>query len=146
MSGIIVGVDGSGHSQRALAWAMHEAAVRHVPLTVLAVHEAVRGYYSGMAIYADDPARTEDARAAAQTETDKVLAGLAGPRPDSVTVTAVHGFPVEELINAGKDADMIVLGSRGVGGFSRLMMGSVAGQVAQHAHCPVLLVPPENRG
>ena len=46
MSGIIVGVDGSGHSQRALEWAMHEAAVRHLPLTVLTVHEAVRGYYS----------------------------------------------------------------------------------------------------
>ena len=44
MSGIIVGVDGSGHSQRALEWAMHEAAIRHVPLTVLTVHEAIRGY------------------------------------------------------------------------------------------------------
>jgi nucleotide-binding universal stress UspA family protein len=99
-----------------------------------------------MAIYPNDPARTEEARTAAQAETDKVLAGLDGSRPESVTVKAVHGFPVEELINAGKDADMIVLGSRGAGGFTRLMMGSVAGQVAQHAHCPVLLVPPEDRG
>jgi nucleotide-binding universal stress UspA family protein len=146
MSGIIVGVDGSGHSQRALGWAMHEAAIRHVPLTVLTVHEAVRGYYSSMAVYPDDPARTEEARVAAQAETDKVLAGLDGPRPESVTVKAVHGFVVEELINAGKDADMLVVGSRGAGGFTRLMIGSVAGQVAQHAHCPVLLVPPENRG
>ena len=145
MSGIIVGVDGSGHSQRALEWAMKEAAIRRVPLTVLTVHEAIRGYYSRIVVYPDDPIRTEEARQAAQAETDKVLAGLDGPRPDSVTVTAVHGFPVEELINAGKDADMIVLGSRGAGGFTRLMMGSVAGQVAQHAHCPVLLVPPENR-
>jgi nucleotide-binding universal stress UspA family protein len=146
MSGILVGVDGSGHSQRALEWAMQEAAIRHVPLTVLTVHEAIRGYYSDMAIYPIDPARTEEARTAAQAETDKVLAGLDGSRPESVTVKAVHGFPVEELINAGKDADMIVLGSRGAGGFTRLMMGSVAGQVAQHAHCPVLLVPPEDRG
>jgi nucleotide-binding universal stress UspA family protein len=60
----------------------------------------------------------------------------------SVTVKAVHGFPVEELIAAGKDADMIVLGSRGAGGFTRLLMGSTAGQVAQHAPCPVLIVPP----
>ena len=146
MSGIIVGVDGSGHSQRALAWAMHEAAIRHVPITVLTVHEAVRSYYSGMATYPDDPARTEDARVAAQAETDKVLAGLDGPRPESVMVKAVHGLPAEELINAGKDADMIVLGSRGAGGFTRLMIGSVAGPVAQHALCPVLLVPPEDRG
>ena len=146
MSGIIVGVDGSGHSLRALEWAMHEAAIRHVPLTVLTVHEAVRGYYSGMAIYPDDPARTEEARTAAQAETDKVLAGLDELRPDSVTVKAVHGFPVEELINAGQDADMLVLGSRGAGGFTRLMMGSVADQVTKHAHCPVLVVPPDNRG
>ena len=145
MSGIIVGVDGSGHSQRALEWAMHEAAIRHVPLTVLTVHEAVRGYYSEMAVYADDPARAEDVRVAAQAESDKVLAGLDGPRPELVTVKAVHGFIVEELINAAKDADMLVVGSRGAGGFTRLMMGSVAGQVALHAHCPVLLVPPENR-
>ena len=146
MSGIIVGVDGSGHSQRALKFAMKEAVIRHTPLTVLTVHEAVRGYYSGAAIYPDDPIRTEEARSAAQAETDKVLAGLDGPRPESVTVKAVHGFPVEELINAGRDADMLVLGSRGAGGFTRLMMGSTADQVARHAHCPVLIVPPEDRG
>ena len=146
MSGIIVGVDGSGHSQHALEFAMHEAAIRHLPLTVLTVHEAIRGYYSGLAVYADDPARTEDARVAAQAETDKVLAGLDGPRPESVEVKAVHGFIVEELINAAKDADMLVVGSRGAGGFTRLMMGSTAGQVVLHAHGPVLIVPPENRG
>jgi len=138
-------VDGSGHSQRALEWTMREAAIRQVPLTVLTVNEAVRGSYASMAVYADDPVRTEDARKLAQAETDEVLARLDEPRPASVTVTAVHGFPVEELINAGKDADMIVVGSRGAGGFTRLMMGSVADQVAQHAHCPVLIVPPENR-
>jgi nucleotide-binding universal stress UspA family protein len=146
MSGIIVGVDGSGHSQRALEWAMKEAAIRHVPLTVLTVHEAIRGYYANVVVYPDDPARTEQARAAAQAETDKVLARLDGPHPESVTVKAVHGFPVEELINASQDADIIVLGSRGVGGFTRLMLGSTAGQVVQHAHCPVLIVPPESRG
>jgi nucleotide-binding universal stress UspA family protein len=145
MSGVIVGVDGSGHSQRALEFAMKEAAIRHVPLTVLTVHEAIKGYYSSATVYPDDPARTEEARAAAQAETDKVLAGLDGPRPESVTVKAVHGFPVEELINAGKDADMLVLGSRGAGGFTRLMMGSTAEQVVRHAHRPVLIVPPENR-
>jgi nucleotide-binding universal stress UspA family protein len=146
MSGIIVGVDGSGHSQRALEWAMKEAALRNAPLTVLTVHEAVKGYYGSPIVYPYDPAQTKAARAAAQAEADKVLAGLDGPRPESVTVEAVHGFVAEELINAGKGAEMLVLGSRGAGGFTRLMMGSVAGQVAQHAHCPVLIVPPDNRG
>ena len=145
MSGIVVGVDGSGHSQRALALAMREAAIRRVPLTVLTVHEAIRGYYSRMVTYSDDPDRTEELRTMVQAETDKVLAELDGPHPDSVTVKAVHGYPVEELIKAGQDADMIVLGSRGAGGFTRLMMGSVSSQVVLHAHCPVLIVPPEDR-
>src|ERR1051326_2269653 len=145
MSGIIVGVDGSGHSQRALEWAMKEAAVRHAPLTVLTVHETIRGYYGGPVLYPDDPARTEEMRVAVKAEAEKVLADLEGPRPESVTVKAVHGFPTEELIEAGKDADMLVLGSRGAGGFTRQMMGSVAEQVTKHAHCPVLIVPPENR-
>jgi len=145
MSGIIVGVDGSGHSQRALEWAMKEAALRHAPLTVLTVHQAIRGYYGGVSSFPDDPEKTEEARVAAQAETDKVLAGIGGARPESVTVKAVNGFPVEELISASKDADIVVLGSRGVGGFTRLMLGSVSSQVAQHAHCPVLLIPSEDR-
>ena len=146
MPGIIVGVDGSGHSQRALEWAMKEAAIRHAPLTVLTVHEAVAGYFGGVSVYPDDPERTEAVRQAVQAETDKALAGLEGAHPESVTVTAVHGFPVEEIIKAGRDADMIVLGSRGAGGFTRLMMGSTAGQLVQHAPCPVLIIPPENHG
>ena len=46
MPGIIVGVDGSGHSRRALEWAVSEAATRHAPLTVLIVHRAVAGYWA----------------------------------------------------------------------------------------------------
>jgi nucleotide-binding universal stress UspA family protein len=145
MPGIIVGLDGSGHSQLALEWAMKEAAIRHAPLTVLTVDQAVAGYYHGVVVDPAAPTRTEELRQAVQTETDKALAGLEGPHPESVTVTVVHGFPVEELIKAACDADMIVLGSRGAGGFTRLLMGSVASQVAQHAHCPVLIVPPQDR-
>jgi nucleotide-binding universal stress UspA family protein len=146
MPGIVVGVDGSGHSQRALEWALHEAAIRHSPLSVLTVHPAIVGYFGGVVTSPQDLELTTQVQAAVQAETDKALAGLDGPHPESVTVEAVHGFPVEELVNASKDADMVVLGSRGVGGFTRLMLGSTAGQVVQHAHCPVLIVPPEDRG
>lgn len=142
MSGIVVGIDGSGHSQRALEWAMREAALRHVPLTVLTVHEAVRGYYGGVSTYPDDPALTDKMREAAQAETDEVLAGLGEPRPESVTVKAVHGFPVEMILDAAKDADVIVLGQRGAGGFTRLVMGSVSSQVTHHSTVPVVVIPP----
>lgn len=145
MSGIVVGVDGSGHSQRALEWAVNEAAIRHVPLNVITVHQAIVGYFGGVVTSPQDLELTRQVQAAVKAETDKVLARLDGSRPESVTVKAVHGFPVEELVNASKEADMVVLGSRGAGGFTRLMLGSTAGQVVQHAYCPVLIVPPEDR-
>ena len=125
---------------------MKEAAIRHAPLTVLIVLQAVRDNLGLVANYPDDPKLIEKARQAAQAETDKVHAALGESRPESVTVKAVKGFPAEELINASKDADMVVVGERGGGGFARLVMGSVTIQVAQHAHCPVVIIPTENRG
>ena len=145
MSGIIVGIDGSGHSQRALEWALKEAAFRRLPVTVLTVHQAVRDNLGFIASYPGDLDLTAKAEAAAQAETERVLADLGSSRPKSVTVSGVNGIPARELIKAGEGADMIVVGSRGAGGFSRLLMGSVAGQVAQHAPCPVVIVRPGHR-
>ena len=140
MPGIVVGVDGSAHSRMALERAANEAAAHGAPLTVLTVHQAVRDVYGAASHYGDDAALTEKAKEAAQAETDQVLAA-AGSQPASVTVTAVHGLPADVLVKASEGADMIVLGRRGMGGFVRLLMGSVSSQVAQHALCPVLIVP-----
>jgi len=140
MPGILVGIDGSSYSQPALEWAAKEAALRHTSLTVLTVHQAVRGFWSGTSNYQGDEELTAKARDAAQAETDKVLSGLEA-RPESVTVTAVHGIPAEEILNAGADADMIVVGSRGGGGFARLLLGSVSSTVAEHAKVPVMILP-----
>jgi nucleotide-binding universal stress UspA family protein len=140
MSGILVGVDGSENSQRALEWAAKEAAFRNTSLTVLAVHQAVHGW-TGTLRFGDDEAQVQKIAEAAKAETDKVLAGLGDSRPEAVTVRAVHGYPAEELINAGADADMIVLGTSGVGGWSAQLIGSVATKVVHHATSPVLIVP-----
>jgi len=145
MPGIIVGIDGSGHSQRALEWAMNEAALRHVPLTVIIVHEVAAGYRGSAITYPEDHALADRARRLAQDEADKVLAGLAGPRPESVTVEAISGVPAEELITSSRNADLIVLASRGAGGSARLLPGSTSSEVACHAHCPVVIIPPEDR-
>jgi nucleotide-binding universal stress UspA family protein len=141
MPGILVGIDGSAHSQRALEWAAKEAALRHTSLTVLTVHQAVRGFWGGTLHYSGDEDLVEKGRQAAQAETDKVVASLGDARPASVTVTATQGIPAEEILNAGADADMIVLGSRGGGGFARQLLGSVSGNVVQHAQVPVMILP-----
>ena len=81
---IVVGVDGSGHSRRALKWAMREAAVRHVPLTVITAHEISVGYWGSAVVYPEDHAVAEHARRAVQLE-------LGESRPESVTVQVVSG-------------------------------------------------------
>jgi nucleotide-binding universal stress UspA family protein len=142
MPGIIVGVDGSCHSRRALEWAVSEAAARHAPLTVLTVHQAVAGYWGGPVPYAGDPELTEQALKEARRETDDVLGALdAASRPPSVTVRAVSGLPAEVLLAAAQDADMLVVGARGAGGFKRLLLGSVGTHLTHHAHCPVVVIP-----
>lgn len=145
MGGIVVGIDGSRHSQRALEWAMNEATLRHTPLTVLSVHHVIRGWTGADAgPYPGDAELVEETRVAAQQATDKALAALSGPHPD-VHVKAVKGVPAEMLVAEAADADMIVVGSRGAGGFERLTLGSVGDQVARHAHCPVVIVPHDKK-
>jgi nucleotide-binding universal stress UspA family protein len=144
MAGIVVGIDGSHHSERALEWAMKEAALRHTPLTVLAVHPTAAGFTGRAATYGQEAEFVESTRAAAQEATDKVSAGLA-TRPESVTVEAISGIPAEALVDASADAELIVVGSRGSGGFARLTIGSVGDQVSRHAHCPVVIIPHERK-
>jgi nucleotide-binding universal stress UspA family protein len=141
MPGITVGIDGSEHSVKALEWAIKEAAIQHSPVTVLAVHLVPKSGWTGQPITLPaDIADLERARQAAEELVAKITSQLGDAQPSSVKVSAVNGFPAEELIEASRDADLIVVGSRGSGGFARLMMGSVSSQVVHHAHCPVVVV------
>jgi nucleotide-binding universal stress UspA family protein len=141
MPGIVVGIDGSEHSRHALEWAVHEAAVRHTPLTVIAVHQAVAGYWGSPVPFAEDPQLAKNALDEAKQETDAVLEKVDEVAKPPVAVRAVSGLPAEELLSAANGADLLVVGSRGAGGFKRLLMGSVSTQVTHHAHCPVVVVP-----
>jgi nucleotide-binding universal stress UspA family protein len=141
MPGILVGIDGSAHSQLALEWAAKEAVLRHTSLTVLTVHHGVAGFWGGTLRYAGDEELIDKARQAAQAETDKVMASLGDARPASVTVKATEGIPAEEILREGADAELIVLGSRGGGGFSRMLLGSVSSAVVEHAQVPVTVLP-----
>jgi nucleotide-binding universal stress UspA family protein len=145
MPGIIVGIDGSRHSQRALEWAIKEAALRQVPLRVLTVYRTTVGYWGEPVTYPQDAALAGQVREEAREATEKALALAGGARPESVTVDVICGIASEELISASKDADLIVVGARGTGGFARLLLGSVSSQITYHAHCPAVVIPGGDR-
>jgi nucleotide-binding universal stress UspA family protein len=125
---------------------MREAAIRSAPLTVLTVHP-VSLSISGLAPlrYPEDRSDEEEARQAVEEMAEKAGAQLGAGRPVSVTVRIISGTVAEEIINASRDADLLVLGSRGVGGFARLLLGSVSSQAVHHARCPVVIVPDPKR-
>jgi nucleotide-binding universal stress UspA family protein len=143
MAGIVVGVDGSTGSHEALEWAVRQAELQHGALTVLTVHPVVASAWTGNpVVMGQDAPEQERARQAAEEATAKVTSELVDQQPASVTVSAVSGIVAKELISASQDADLLVVGSRGGGGFAALALGSVTTQVVGHAHCPVVVVRP----
>jgi nucleotide-binding universal stress UspA family protein len=142
---VVVGVDGSANSQRALMWAADAARRRGATLDVVhAWHYPVGGLptvdlpYHAAGTF--DPSVFEPA---AQDVLDTVmdrtdLGGLVAP-PTKVLVCGGAG---RSILHAAKDADMVVVGARGLGGFRRMLLGSVSQQVATHADCTVVVVPP----
>jgi nucleotide-binding universal stress UspA family protein len=133
MPGIIVGVDGSSQSRRALQWALSEAAARHAPLTVLSVRD-------DRAVTCTAGDLTQDQVAEEVQElVDQAVSIQSGPAPP-VTVQVIPGSPAAELLGAGHHADLLVVGSRGSGGLGRRGVGSVSSQVAWDAACPVVII------
>ena len=141
MPGITVGVDGSERSRAALEWAIREAGLRGASLTVLTVNPVASNYWTGSAEHypADQPA-TEAIHKAAEDAVQQAVSQVGDPGPASVTVRAVSGLPAQELVAASADADLVVVGARGGGGFVKLRLGSVTNQVVSHAACPVVVV------
>jgi nucleotide-binding universal stress UspA family protein len=138
---IVVGVDGSETARTALRWALDEARLRNA--TVEVVHGWHMPYPDG---YPDgvvdlDPGRFErDARQLL----DRIV-----EEGDTAGVPAVEPILVGDgaartLLDLAKGADLLVVGSRGRGGFTGLLLGSVSQQVVHHAPCPVVVIPPLN--
>ena len=149
MPGILVGVDGSHHSRRALGWALRDAVQHHVPVTVMTVRPAevrpATEIYWGVHPLTDGGDDLEHTRTTVQQFVDKVAGAIGGTRPE-VTVHVVTGDPAAELVKASHDADLLVVGSRGSGGFARLLLGSVSSKVVQHAGCAVAVIPEPHQG
>jgi nucleotide-binding universal stress UspA family protein len=119
MSGIVVGLDGSLHARHALDWAMREAALRHAPLTVLAVNPTMASPWTGNPLTAPNQSQIEDQmEAGVRDAIAKSASEIGGAQPPSVAVTVFIGFPAQALIDASRTADLIVIGSRGAGASS----------------------------
>lgn len=146
MHGILVGYDGSEHSLKALEWAAREAAIVGADLTVLSVCPAtLPAWGEGPDDDVESDGGIRETCALAEEQAGKVLArtGADLPRPP-VTVRVIRGLPAEELLDAAAGADMVVVGSRGAGGFKKLRLGSVSSHLAHHAHCPVVIIPADS--
>lgn len=139
---IVVGVDGSAGSVKALRWAYQEAACRRASVEVVNVWHYP--YTGGMAIYAIPEKEFE---LGAQQVMHRTLDD-AGPSPEGVSVdTAImRGGAASCLLDRARSATLLVVGSRGHGGFTGLLLGSVSQQCAHHAPCPVVIVPPDGEG
>ena len=142
MAVIVVGVDGSESAQAALAWAAAEARLRGARLrAVHAWHLPAAAYGSGGFVPPIGMTWEDDLADAAKGGLEKALGEAAG---------ILNGIEVEHRIGEGsaavvlteaaEDADLLVIGSRGLGGFKELLLGSVGHQCAQRSPCPVVIV------
>jgi len=139
---IVVVVDGSEQALHAVGWAAREAAWRKAPLRIISVSampSRMRPYSATPATVADN-LRKMSARAlsTALARAQEVAPGLLA---DADLVT---GAPVQALTASGSGASMLVLGARGAGGFSAMVLGSVSRYVAAHAPCPVVVAPEDS--
>ncbi len=141
MSGrIVVGVDGSDHSRRALRFAVEEARRRGATIDAVHAYHTVI-YQPGMEFgYAGPLPPQEKLEAEAMKQLLEVLAEVPADVP--VDPIVAGGTPSHVLIEAGEGADVVIVGSRGFGGFKGLLLGSTSLQVVTHAPCPVIVVPP----
>jgi nucleotide-binding universal stress UspA family protein len=152
VSRIVVGVDGSEESRRALLWAVEEARLRGAVLEVLHAWEpqplptASPGLAAGlspMPVDAGDYVETMDAlREGAEALVRTLRAELGdAARGVDLRTTVVEGPPAGSLLDASTGADLVVVGSRGHGSLVELVLGSVSRDIVHRARCPVVVVP-----
>jgi nucleotide-binding universal stress UspA family protein len=138
---IVVGVDGSTQSTGALRWALAEARLRSVPVRVVNVWQLPL-----LDLWGPLPQDLLDPKAFEQRSlevVDRALADVDGATAGvAVERLALEGDSARGLIAASAGEELLVVGSRGHGGFTGLLLGSVSGHCVQHAACPVVVVRP----
>jgi len=144
MALIVVGVDGSEDGTVALRFAADEAALRNAKLRIICAWHVTPTAYGGawtpsVDLSIDFKERAKDIAAKALAEAERVQ-----PQIDREVKTP-QGQAADMLVQESEGADLLVVGSRGLGGFRSLLLGSVSQQVAHHAGCPVVIVPHRER-
>jgi nucleotide-binding universal stress UspA family protein len=143
---VVVGVDGSAGARAALRWAMAEARLRKTRLRVIHAwifsYPGAAGYgYLGGTLDAFPDGDLSNLHRAAEDMIEHAIADLAA-EADGVEIEReiIEGTTAEVLVGAATERDLLVVGSRGHGGFAGLLLGSVSQQCAHHARCPVVIV------
>lgn len=136
MERFIVGVDGSAGSADALRWARREAELRGATVTALLAWNFLDQYHVDPETTFDPDYGDEDAQRALAAAVERAL----GSRAGDVGTEVVCDLPATALLDASKDADLLVVGARGLGGFRGLVLGSVSQRCLEHAVCPVMVV------
>lgn len=131
---IIVGVDGSEPSRAALRWALRQAE-----LTGATVRAVVAWEYPAFYSWEGGPMPPDDFQAAAERNMNDAV-DVVTRRDAGVERVVVHGHSAQALLEAADGAELLVVGSRGHGGFYRTLLGSVSQRCAVHAKCPVVIV------
>ena len=141
MQRIVVGIDGSEGARRALEWALEEAKLRDARIVVIHAWLEPAAVAVGSVVSAGgvEPEIFEDA--AERTLHELLISVDTDGLPHGLESHVVAGAPAHALVEASREADLVVVGSRGLGGFSGLLLGSVSQQVVHHATCPVVVVP-----
>ena len=133
---IVVGVDGSEASKDALRWAVVQAGLTNADVHAQMAWQ-VPGTYALVPPYPYD----FDIEGATAKALEEVVDGIFGAdRPFGLSTQVVEGHPVTTLVEAARDAVLLVVGSRGHGAFAGMMLGSVSEHCVAHATCPVVVV------
>ena len=144
---VVVGIDGSAESQAALRFALEEAALRGTGVRIVSVLLPPPYWPEAYGLSAPPTVeeRKADLRRVARRLVDAAVAGRPGLAAVPVEPHEVQGRPAEVLVEQSRDADLLVVGHRGRGGFASAMLGSVGLQCVLHAQCPVTVVRPAVR-
>jgi nucleotide-binding universal stress UspA family protein len=139
--GVLVCVDGSSASDAAVAWGTREAVMRRLPITLMHVVPPVVVEWPVGQQYAAMPGWQEDNGRHVIDQARKTLsASLGSSEPPEIRAEMVYSSVVPALIDASKEAWMIVVGSQGLGALGRLLLGSVTTGLVHYAHCPVAVI------